>query len=40
MMTKDELIRFIGVLSTFVIGYAAGVNLLLVAFVAIMILTR
>ncbi len=40
MMTKKDLIRCIGALLTFVIGYVANVNILLVAFVAIMILTR
>lgn len=40
MITKKDLIRCIGALLTFVIGYAANVNILLVAFVAIMILTR
>ncbi len=37
-MNKKDIIRCIGVLSTLGIGYAASMNMLVVAFVALMIL--
>ena len=37
-MNKKEVIRYIGALSTLAIGYAASMNMLVVAFVALMIL--